>query len=163
MTALARLFWRSPTPQKPIQGSGWLRAGRSNEEVRQIKQVNDGRNGGQSSSDLGLKSQTVARLGRLLLGSGASAHNVKKAMLQLAGYFGITRQETILSLHSIITTSYDDDEFRTEVLESHSNDANTTLVDRTDQYLASLSPGPVRKRSAANCAAWLTGRDCTRR
>ena len=76
----------------------------------------------------------------MLLESGASAHAVKEFMKGLAHHLRIDRQETAITLNSLITTSYKGHEFRTEVLEVPGVGVNATITHETRTYLTKLPP-----------------------
>lgn len=77
----------------------------------------------------------------MMVEAGSSAHDVKAAMQWMASHFGIERQETAVSLNSLITTSYEGHEFQTEVLEVPGVGVDSGLSQELLHYVRNIKPG----------------------
>ena len=91
-------------------------------------------------SRLAVHSQPVLRLGRMLLGAGASAFRVKASMAKVARSMGIQEHQAVVTLNEIIATSYAGGTFRTEVVEQRGVGVNATTIDRLNRYVATIQP-----------------------
>lgn len=76
------------------------------------------------------KSRVVMRLGQSLLACGAGAYRVKSAMSRAARAVGLTRHEAQVALMEITTTSWQGDNFRTEVTENRNVGVNVKKLDK---------------------------------
>lgn len=90
---------------------------------------------------LAYRSRTVLRLGRLLLGAGASSYRVKTAMRKLASDLGIQEHHALVTMTEIAASAYSHGTFRTEVVEERAVGVNADLIDRLNRVVKQSYPG----------------------
>lgn len=90
---------------------------------------------------LAYRSRTVLRLGRLLLGAGASSYRVKTAMRKLAFDLGIQEHHALVTMTEIAASAYSHGTFRTEVVEERAIGVNADLIDRLNRVVKQSYPG----------------------